>query len=406
MNRRKFVQMAGLSAVSAGMLGAQSAPAPKKEERAFGPVLMNVTSDEVTVVWGIGVSATGWVEFGETESLGKRADGEVGGLMPYGERVLRVRVGGLEAGKKYFYRVHSKPVEFVNAYKIRCGEETAGEVGSFTTLNASGATARFAVWNDTHEHVETIRKLVGMTGEQDFLFWNGDVVNTIDTEGEIARKFFDPAEGETYAGKVPVLFSRGNHDVRGAGARQLSRYVNGLGGRFYYWFRQGPVAFVVMDTGEDKPDDSAAYAGLAGFNAYREEQRVWLEKVIEEPGFKSAPFRVVFAHIPMVWDGDVLVTMLATYGKTRGWVSDDGLAKWGPLFDQAKVDVVISGHTHHHAWYPAKSGRSWGQIIGGGPIMAAATVINGLADGEKLELVMRMAANGEVVTRQEFRRQV
>ena len=42
-----------------------------------------------------------------------------------------------------------------------------------------------------------------------------------------------------------------------------------------------------MDTGEDKPDDAPAYAGLNDFDAYRTQQQAWLAKAIEDLQFKA-----------------------------------------------------------------------------------------------------------------------
>lgn len=45
---------------------------------------------------------------------------------------------------------------------------------SFRTLDPSATTTEFVVWNDTHEHDETLRKLHAATPRGDFLIWNGD----------------------------------------------------------------------------------------------------------------------------------------------------------------------------------------------------------------------------------------
>jgi hypothetical protein len=180
----------------------------------------------------------------------------------------------------------------------------------------------------------------------------------------------------------------------------ILEYVVGPGGGYYYWFRQGPVAAVVMDTGEDKPDATPAYAGLGAFDAYRSEQSPWLARVIEDPAWRSAAYRVAFLHIPLVWEGEVPERWTKLYGPgIRGWVCDDGHAKWHDLMVRGKVDVVISGHTHTHAWFGPKEGRPYGQLVGGGPKPADARVIEGRADAKGLEIVMRRL-DGEVVVRE------
>src|SRR5690625_5315672 len=60
-------------------------------------------------------------------------------------------------------------------------------------------------------------------------------------------------------------------------------------GKPYFTFRQGPVFFLFLDGGEDKPDSDIEYGGLSYFDEYREEQAEWLQQVVESEEFKSAP---------------------------------------------------------------------------------------------------------------------
>ena len=48
--------------------------------------------------------------------------------------------------------------------------------------------------------------------------------------------------------------------------------------RFYYTFRHGPAFFVVLDCGEDKPDNDIEYSGLADFDRYRATAADWLKE--------------------------------------------------------------------------------------------------------------------------------
>ena len=57
----------------------------------------------------------------------------------------------------------------------------------------------------------------------------------------------------------------------------MRHYLDQPEGRYYYSFSRGPVSFVVLDSGEDKPDDAPVYAGLADFDAYRSKQAEWLK---------------------------------------------------------------------------------------------------------------------------------
>jgi UDP-2,3-diacylglucosamine pyrophosphatase LpxH len=400
MNRRTFLLATGAAAMigaTGSNLAAAATDTLKPLAFTSAPVLTNPSPDGCSVTIAVNLPATGWVEYGPTESLGQRASGSVNGLCPFNPRVLSFRITSLSPGQMCFYRVHAVAIDFAQAYSIHRGAQISSEIRSFRTLDPGAKHASFTIWNDTHENEQTLNALTDSLGKSptDFLFWNGDVCNHLDEEEQIIRQYINPA-GRAFADQTPVFFNRGNHDVRGRVARQLAQYVPGPGNSCYYSFRQGPIAAIVMDTGEDKPDDSPAYAGLNAFAEYRTEQRKWLDRAIEDPLFKSAPYRIAFLHIPLVWENPVSEHWKEIYGAVRGWVCDDGYAKWHDLLVRGKIQLVISGHTHKHALFPAHNKRPYAQLIGGGPKPEAATIISGHADEHSLRIVARSLAGNEL----------
>lgn len=366
-NRRSFLASSGILAAG---LGAVQAADPVAFRLLSDPVLTNPAPDGVSVLWATSHPATGWVEYGETEKLGSKAAGDHQGLLPYDERAFKVRVADLKPGTKYFYRVHALRVDFRGPYDIRPmkDEAVASDVHTFTTPSRDAKEVRFTVWNDTHENGETLRLLYAAHEKEpgDFLVWNGDQTNDITTETRMVDQFL-AAGGKPFAASVPYYYVRGNHDVRGPGARHLSRFTDVPGGHYYYSFRRGPLGVLVLDTGEDKPDDHPVYGGLNGFAAFRAKQAEWLARAIESPEFKDARFKVLFCHIPLWWLRE----------KEVGTYCLDGRKKWHDLLVKAGVQFVISGHTHEPAWMPAEKGRPYGQLIAGGPKPTGATYIRG-----------------------------
>ena len=47
-------------------------------------------------------------------------------------------------------------------------------------------------------------------------------------------------------------------------SRHIPAYYAYPDDKYYYAFTRGPVRFVVLDSGEDKTDDSVEYGGLVG----------------------------------------------------------------------------------------------------------------------------------------------
>ena len=385
MNRREFCKnssllIGGLSLATSDSSIAADAPAPAPPApgatRSISPpVLQNPSGDgSVTVVWAVNGTSTGWIEYGETEALGQTAYGSSEGLKPIDDKVLKIRLTGLKPGTKYFYRAVTAPAD-----NLTRGEGIPGPTYPFKTLDAKGTSTTFSLINDTHENKETFTRLTSMIQSQptDSLIWDGDIFNWIGSEKNIVDSILNPF-GLAYANSIQLVLVKGNHDVRGYGARHIDRYTEVPNGRWYYTFRQGPIAFVVLDTGEDKPDTHKFLGNMTDFSGYRSKQQEWLREVIQQPEFRDAPFRVALLHIPIIWKNY----------KPEGPFCPDGKAKWHDLLVQGKVDLVISGHTHEHAWFPPGGEAPYAQLIGGGPNPKSATLTRGQADENTLSFTM------------------
>jgi len=156
-----------------------------------------------------------------------------------------------------------------------------------------------------------------------------------------------------------------------------------------------------LDTGEDKPDNRAEWAGLARFEPYRVRQRAWLERVLLSEPVASAPFVVAFCHIPLFdprpnANGGDLPTGYASFQRQAGEL-------WGPLLTQYGVQAVIAAHTHRFRCDEPTADRTWAQIIGGGSSLERdVTVIHGKAEGDKLEIVVDSVSTNEELGRWTF----
>ena len=176
VDRRTFMGL--LSAGAALGLGADGRGCRTCRGRASGsrpvgqlidspPVLQHPSATAVTVIWAVSAPATGWVEYGPTPELGRRAELPVYGLNPYDHASCRRGSRGLRRGSGVFYRVVCVPVDFKGPYKIVRGEAVIGEIQEFMPPNPAADRATFAVINDTHEHADTLAVLTGrLTAER------------------------------------------------------------------------------------------------------------------------------------------------------------------------------------------------------------------------------------------------
>jgi hypothetical protein len=387
MNRRHFLSSMGIAGAAAmtsetALFAAgetNTAPSASISALVDGtPVVYAVTESAATLVWTPKVPARGWIELGESRDNLQPMRSDAFGFVPHDERVIKVRIRDLKPGTRYWWRSITEP--------LSGGEQTVSPPYSFQTLNSAASETHFAVWNDTHDRAETIRKLAALTQMEpaDFLVWNGDVSNNIEKIEVVGGLYVHPV-GTNLAEGPPLFLSRGNHDVRGLWANKVSDYVGFPQGRPYYAFRSGPLAVLVLDTGEDKPDKHPSFRGMAAFEPLIEEQKRWLARVIQRPAFKNAPYRLVFCHIPLRLKTEVT----PDYDKGGfDWFSRRGRNAWHESLVSWGAQTIVSGHIHGWAYLPETTEFPYAQLIGGGPEARNATLIRGHATEKELKLAV------------------
>lgn len=364
------------------------------------PLLQNVAETSASVAWSLNRPATGWVEWGTTPDLGKFARNSEFGLNPYEVDFLSARLEGLAPNTKYYYRTATCAFDYVDAYNKSVSAPEYSDVYSFETVGPAPEKVEFGVMNDTHNALPTIRKLLERFDERkpDLLFWNGDVCSDYMSSDVVKKSVANPND-KPYAAERPLVFVPGNHDRRGKWARDLkkcfttwkhddARFAD-LG--YNYAFRQGPLAAVVLDTGEDKPDWHPAWSSMANYEPYRERQAAWLEAALARPEIASAPFIVAFCHIPL-YDADPkanpgnILDMYASYQWTCQKL-------WGPILRRHGVQLLVAAHQHCFSYAEPTAERGWAQIVGGGPELASATCIFATVTKDELKLSAEAVAD-------------
>lgn len=320
---------------------------PQSVKITHGPYLQAVSETEATVVWTTDKPAVSWVELAPAGDDSFYAEERPQYYQTsHGNRVVetlhKITISGLEKNTEYRYRIFSREVLSHYGHRVMYGDIASTNVYSrkplrFTTFDRGKQEIAFTILNDIHSRVDDLKALSKEVqyGNTDFVIFNGDMVSFMNGEEQFFEGFMDDAV-EMFAGEVPVFFARGNHETRGAFSIRFPDYFPTSSGNLYYSFRQGPVHFIVLDPGEDKPDSDIEYSGLADFDAYRTEQAGWLKKELEKEDFKTAGFRVVIIHIPPLgssWHGPL-----------------DIQKKFLPILNKAGIDVMICGHIHRYMY--------------------------------------------------------
>ena len=329
------------------------------QESAFsithGPYLQGLTENEVTIVWTTNSNAISWIELAPDDNTHfylterPRFYNESYGFKVV-DSVHMVKLTNLQPNTTYRYRVYSQKVLSHIGTKVLYGTVAASNVYrqqplKFTTSNPLKKDISFLVLNDIHGNNDLMESLLKGTdwNKTDLVFFNGDMTNDIRSEDQLFGNFLDKAV-ELFASQTPMYYARGNHETRGNFATTFPRYFPTSTGQLYYIFRQGPVCFVVLDCGEDKPDSDLEYSGIVAFDNYREQQATWLKNALKQDIFLDAPFRVVMVHMP-------------PFG---GWHGEKEIEeKFVPLLEQAGIDVMLCGHLHRHIYKKAGDGQNF-----------------------------------------------
>ena len=342
------------------------------------PYLQNPVGNGITVMWETTVPAYCWVEYGTDTTQLKRARTIVDGQVVCNNYLHKIRIDGLQPGQKYYYRVCSQEILLYQAYKKVFGNTAQSAFSEFTLP----ATDTAVVFNDLHQHTQTFRALCQQIKNvnYDFVVFNGDCVDDPVDHNQATSFISELTEG-VCGDRIPTFFMRGNHEIRNAYSIGLRDHYDYVGDRTYGSFNWGDTRIVMLDCGEDKPDDHWVYYGLNDFTQLRNEQVDFLKKELSSKEFKKAGKRVLIHHIPLYGnDGKNLCANL-----------------WTKLLEKAPFNISLNAHTHKYAYHPkGELGNNYPVIIGGGYKMDGATVM--ILEKKKDELRVKVLnAKGKIL---------
>lgn len=346
------------------------------------PYLQNPVGNGITVMWETTVPAYCWVEYGTDTTQLKRARTIVDGQVVCNNYLHKIRIDGLQPGQKYYYRVCSQEILLYQAYKKVFGNTAQSAFSEFTLPATDTDSFTAVVFNDLHQHTQTFRALCQQIKNvnYDFLVFNGDCVDDPVDHNQATSFISELTEG-VCGDRIPTFFMRGNHEIRNAYSIGLRDHYDYVGDRTYGSFNWGDTRIVMLDCGEDKPDDHWVYYGLNDFTQLRNEQVDFLKKELSSKEFKKAGKRVLIHHIPLYGnDGKNLCANL-----------------WTKLLEKAPFNISLNAHTHKYAYHPkGELGNNYPVIIGGGYKMDGATVM--ILEKKKDELRVKVLnAKGKIL---------
>ena len=246
---------------------------------------------------------------------------------------VKVPMQILDATKSYTVCV--KPIVERKPYFTET-EDTKEYDFTFRPVPAQNAKAYHIAdtHNLTHEPIAAAKAYGGM----DFLILNGDVIDHSGSPDKF-HNIYEICEALTQ-GEIPVVFSRGNHDMRGNYAERFSDYTPNHNGNTYYTFRLGSIWGVVLDCGEDKDDTHPEYGFTVACHAFRQQQTSFLKEIAanakQEYMADGIKTKLVISHVPFSQkDTPPFDIEETTY---REWCAI--------LREEIQPDLMLCGHTH------------------------------------------------------------
>ncbi len=292
----------------------------------YGPVVYAV-EDDYQIVFSTSDSAIAWVEIGGESYYDLYA-----GSMKSADKVHKVTVKQEILDAAGGYSIHARQAIYRGPFGGYLGEELTASY-EFRPVDSSDGLRYYAL-SDVHEAVDAAVKSAQYPYEEelDFLVLLGDLISMVETEQD-AQLANELAFGIT-GGQIPVIYARGNHEIKGEYGELLYKYVGSKGESFAYPVTLGDDVFaVVLDMGEDHEDDWWEYYGTAKFDIYRQEQTEMLEELLAEGDYENYRYRMALCHIPLTY-----VDKKGTFEDTR--------RDWSELLSKMDMDISLSGHKH------------------------------------------------------------
>lgn len=287
------------------------------------PVVYAV-EDKYQIVFSTNAESTGWVEIG-----GKKYYDLYNGTAKTFTKIHKVEVPMSVLDEAKQYTVHSQKTIYAGPFGGFLGRDISEKV-SFRPVDSSDGI-QYLSFSDVHMNDARTFETASHAGNYDFLFLLGDIISVVETFDD--ANFNNQVAYGITKGQTPVVYARGNHDVKGRYSQELHKFVGAKGERFYYNFYFKDVYGLVLDLGEDHDDDWWEYYGTANFEEYRQEQIAFLKDEIAKKDYEAYPYRVVASHIPISF-----VNYRHNYENTKKEMT--------ALLNQMDFHMSVCGHQH------------------------------------------------------------
>lgn len=298
----------------------------------YEPVVYAV-EDTYQIVFTTNHPATAWVEIG-----GEAYYDLFAGSMKSKDTVHKIIVPQEKLDEAKAYSIHAEKMIYRGPFGGFKGKEISKEY-SFRPVNTDDGLVYYTMTDVHHAHDGAVSAALSVDN-LDFLVILGDSVGMVDYEKDV--QFSNLLAHNVTGGQIPVVYARGNHEIKGAYAELLYKYVGSKNESFYYWFTLSDVFGITLDLGEDHDDGWWEYYGTDRFSLYHDEQTQFLRNLVEEKPYEDFDYTLVTCHIPIQF-----VNSRKDHAEVK--------AEWTELLNQIQPDLAVYGHQHD--LYPFLDGQ-------------------------------------------------
>ncbi|MCM1043691.1 MAG: metallophosphoesterase [Corallococcus sp.] len=282
--------------------------------------------DKYQIVFSTNDQSIAWVEIGDDKYYDLYA-----GSMKSKDLVHKIEVPQSALDNAKSYKICAQSMLYrgpFGGYKGGVIEKTH----TFRPIDMSDGFKYYTV-SDVHMAFRGAVSAASYHSDMDVFVMLGDLYSMIDTEDE--AQFANKLAGAVTKGEYPVIYGRGNHEIKGQYAEDLHKYVGSKNGNFYYTVTLGNKDFygIMLDLGEDHDDDWWEYYDTAQFDLYRDEQTQLLTDIKDNNLADGYKYKLAMCHIPVPY--------------VNGRHNHEPYKKeWTTLLNEIGVDMFVSGHQH------------------------------------------------------------
>jgi hypothetical protein len=192
----------------------------------YEPVVYAV-EDTYQIVFSTNHPATAWVEI----------DGEAyydlyAGSMKSQDTVHKIVVPQEKLDAAKAYSIHAEKMIYRGPFGGFKGQQISKEY-NFRPVNTEDGLVYYTMTDVHHAHKGAVDAALSVEN-LDFLVILGDSVGMVEYEKD--AQFSNLLAHDVTGGEIPVVYARGNHEIKGAYAETLYKYVGSKNESFYYVF--------------------------------------------------------------------------------------------------------------------------------------------------------------------------